>query len=500
VVASQCPVQLIELLLETCSTNESSTWEPLGRIRHLRKSITYMQKPKSAPSAVDTAQYKRHLSVYVNNACRAGGDFVFGTKFYEPFLTDNGETLVTYLNMTAPAKKVYDKKVNDLIVGILMIEGCKSKGLKTNLKNQFLTGNADCYPVTASKAYELIDKYEDDVVNVPNGDRNRSRYKKKGSDHDDGNVAGAHVHENTEERSTKAIVLAAVSDNGIIHQNAFEAITTRDEFEDEDPGEIACIIIGDHYYPSDNDDEDTGDDSSVNGSSTADPFNIVHIDGQDDSSYETDQSMDFDDEFSYDDSIIDDEMPGLCSRSSSVSSASTTIGNGDIQTVICEASYVCDTDKDSSAATFTSHDDSVITNIGVLDSMLDPCASTNITSLNVPIKMEQSVRRYLDDVAVDPPKVFMINGKKSQNVANLIDVRRRFGGNIQIYRKETQYLGMSSTKFTLYKLTPFFHKMQQGIPPTIFPDKFDNLRDAFHMDIEGAYLYIDPTDHEYLNG
>jgi hypothetical protein len=178
VVASQCSVQLIELLLEACSTNESSTWEPLGRIRHLRKPITYMQKPKSAPSAVNTAQYKRHRSVYVNNACRAGGDFVFGTKFYEPFLTDDGETLVTYLNMTAPAKKVYDKKVNDLIVGILMIEGCKSKGLKINLKNQFLTGNADCYLVTASKAYELIDKYKDDVVNVPIGDRNRSRYLK----------------------------------------------------------------------------------------------------------------------------------------------------------------------------------------------------------------------------------------------------------------------------------------------------------------------------------
>jgi hypothetical protein len=110
----------------------------------------------------------------------------------------------------------------------------------------------------------------------------------------------------------------------------------------------------------------------------------VHIDGQDDSGYETEQSMDFDNGFSYDDSIMDDEMPGLCSRSSSVSSASTTIGNGDIRTVICEASYMCDTDEDSSAATFTLHDDSVITNIGVLDSMLDPCASMNITNLNVP--------------------------------------------------------------------------------------------------------------------
>jgi hypothetical protein len=409
---------------------------------------------------------------------------------------NDGETLVLYLSMTASAKKVYDKKVNDLIVGILMIEGCKSKVLKTNLKNQFLTGNTDCYPVTASKAYKLIDKYEDNVVKVPNGDQSWSRYKKKGGDHDDGNVAGAHVHENVEGRTTKAIVLAVVSDNGIIHQNAFEAITSRDKFEDEDPGEIACIIIGDHYYPSDNEDVDTDNNSSVS-DSTTDPFNVVLIDGQDGSSYETEQSMDFDDEFSYNDSVMDDEMPGLCSRSSSVSSASTTVGNGDIQTVICEASYVCDTDEDSSAATFTSHDDSVITNIGVLDSMLDPYTSMNITSSTVPIKMEQSVRRYLDDVATDPPKFFMINGKKSKNVANLIDVRRRFGGNIQIYRKETQYLGMSSTKFTLYKLIPFFHKMQQEIPSTLFPDKFDNLRDVFSMDIAGAYLYLDPTDPEY---
>jgi hypothetical protein len=167
IMATQCPVQLIELLLEICSTNESSTWEPLARLRHIRKSITYLQKPKNAPNAVDTVQYKRHLSVYVGNACRAGGDFMFGTKFYEPLLTDNGETLISYLGMSSVEKKVYDKKVHDLIVAVLMIEGCKSKILKTNLMNQFLTGNADAYPVTASKSFELIDKYEEDIVPGP---------------------------------------------------------------------------------------------------------------------------------------------------------------------------------------------------------------------------------------------------------------------------------------------------------------------------------------------
>jgi hypothetical protein len=32
VMVTQCPVQLIKLLLETCSTNDSSTWEPLARL------------------------------------------------------------------------------------------------------------------------------------------------------------------------------------------------------------------------------------------------------------------------------------------------------------------------------------------------------------------------------------------------------------------------------------------------------------------------------------
>ena len=85
---------------------------------------------------------------------------------------------------------------------------------------------------------------------------------------------------------------------------------------------------------------------------------------------------------------------------------------------------MCDTDEDSSAATSTSHADSVITNIGELS---DTGSSMNITSLNVLIKMEQSVRQYLTYTAVDTLKVTMINGKKSTNIVNLVDVRQRFG-------------------------------------------------------------------------
>ena len=136
--------------------------------------------------------------------------------------------------------------------------------------------------------------------------------------------------------------------------------------------------------------------------------------------------------------------------------------------------------------------DSVITNIGVLT---DTGSSMNITKLNVPIKMEQSVRQYLTYTAVDVPKVTMINGKKSTNIVNLVDVRQRFGGNIQFFRKESKYLGLSTTQFTLYKLLPFLSR--SGPPTSIFPDQFDTLQDVMNLDMPGAYIYLDPTDHGY---
>jgi hypothetical protein len=429
------PIEIINLLMETCSTNESSTWDPLARIQHLRKSIPYI--------------------------------------------------------------------------------GCKSKPLRDHLKNQYLTGNVDCYPKLSLKAFKMIDNFVSDETSTnPTKNRNRGNKERQFKKQDEA-VTGAHVHQDkTMANDTKALVLAAVSDNRIIHRNAFEPISSRYEFEDEDMGEVACILIGDHYYPSDN--ESSSDDESMSGLQTrtmdddlssddedaqyenedvpSDPLDIVLIDGQDDSSYETNESMDFDDEFSYDDSIGSNELPSLSSQYSSSSSECSTVANGDIQTVICEASsYICDTDEDSSAAMFTSHDDTVIDNIDDLKVLLDSGATVNIISTRVTLKMEQSVVRYLDDVVLGVPRLLSIDGRPSRNIAHMIDVRQRFGGSVEIVRKEDLYLGGSNTKFTLYKLAPYFNRA--GVLGG--PDKLDNLRDVMALDIPGAYLYYDPTDEDF---
>jgi hypothetical protein len=158
---------------------------------------------------------------------------------------------------------------------------------------------------------------------------------------------------------------------------------------------------------------------------------------------------------------------------------------------------VCDTDEDSSAATFTSHDDSVIDNMHQV--AIDSGAAnsfykhSNITKMRVPIQMEQSVRRYLDNINLGAPKLKAIMGRPSKNIATMIDVRQRFSGSIQIIRKEDMCLGMPNTRLTLYRSAPYFNRA--GVPGG--PDEFNTLRDVFACDIPSAYMYLDPTDGDY---
>jgi len=49
--------------------------------------------------------------------------------------------------------------------------------------------------------------------------------------------------------------------------------------------------------------------------------------------------------------------------------------------------------------------------------ILDRTASANITQLRVPIKMEQSVYHYLDNIVMeDVPKPYNIDGRPSKNI------------------------------------------------------------------------------------
>jgi hypothetical protein len=62
----------------------------------------------------------------------------------------------------------------------------------------------------------------------------------------------------------------------------------------------------------------------------------------------------------------------------------------------------------------------------------------------------------------------------------------------KIFRKEDLYLGGSNTKFTLYKLAPYFNRAGVSDGAEVVND----LRDVIKCNVPGAYLYYDPTDDE----
>ena len=64
-----------------------------------------------------------------------------------------------------------------------------------------------------------------------------------------------------------------------------------------------------------------------------------------------------------------------------------------------------------------------------------------------------------------------------------------------MYRKESKYLGRSTTQFTLYKMLPYLYR--SGRPKSIFPDQFETLNDVMTCDISNEYMYFDPTDPDY---
>ena len=70
----------------TCSLNQLGT------------SIGFHQKPKQG-EGLSTGDFKRTVEPYVAIVCKAGGMFIFDTIYYEPFLTDAGETIATYATM-----------------------------------------------------------------------------------------------------------------------------------------------------------------------------------------------------------------------------------------------------------------------------------------------------------------------------------------------------------------------------------------------------------------
>ena len=74
----------------------------------------------------------------------------------ELFLTNAGETLLTYLGMDAAIRRPYDTLYKDMIVMIVMTKNCGYTSIKKWLAQQFTGLNGQMYPSLSNDLVEMM--------------------------------------------------------------------------------------------------------------------------------------------------------------------------------------------------------------------------------------------------------------------------------------------------------------------------------------------------------
>ena len=133
----------MELIKAKCTVVQSGVWAPLAAMHQLRNTIGFHQIPKLG-EGLSTGDFKRTAESYVSTVCKAGGMFTFGTIYYEPFLTDAGETIATYGTMNEEQCRPVNIQVHDKLAAILIIRDYKHSGLSKWLAQLQLYTDTAC--------------------------------------------------------------------------------------------------------------------------------------------------------------------------------------------------------------------------------------------------------------------------------------------------------------------------------------------------------------------
>jgi hypothetical protein len=376
------------------------------------------------------------------------GLFAFRTSWWEPYLKTDSKSIVDYISMLPTGQNKYNAQVKDEIIGMLMIEGCDSEGLKNHLKNEYkINGKIDCYHTTSSKAADLIDSY----IEVGGNNYNKN-HKTTGNDNEDEQIAGIHATDQSNDSLNNDTsipkeqpdelmnaALAAVQDGGEEDPNYYSPLKIDDiDFDSE---QVAGIHVVDE-------DVESVEDSSSNSSSYH--LSDHYYCSSDDDMYST--SSDDDDE-----SSIDSDMPGLQPRGAEFSSSD------DEETIASDTSVDHNDDDDSIQGSIISNSTDDFPSIGfvpdafnsqtvipsptttplymvppvscvVIPNDIDDVNSSTTAPVNervdptgrIPVRIQQDYIAHVDDVICHKPTLLDIGGKPVQNWAHFLDTRLSF--------------------------------------------------------------------------
>ena len=117
----------------------------------------------------------------------------------EPFQTDAGETLVTYLRIDVAHRSPYDTLYKDYTVTIVMTKNCGYGSLKKWLSQQHMAPQGLAYPTSSNNLVEMMnsENFDPDSYKSKSKRNNRKNNKNKNQDDKEEEKAGAIV-ESTE--------------------------------------------------------------------------------------------------------------------------------------------------------------------------------------------------------------------------------------------------------------------------------------------------------------
>ena len=102
--------------------------------------------------------YKRTVESYVVTTCKLGGVLAFELTLMEPILAtvQPVATLQAYVGTNEAARRPYDLLYTDLIVTIIMTDGCSYGSLKKWLAQKQLIAGAQAYTSISNELVDMI--------------------------------------------------------------------------------------------------------------------------------------------------------------------------------------------------------------------------------------------------------------------------------------------------------------------------------------------------------
>jgi hypothetical protein len=441
------------------------------------------------------------------------GMFAFGTSWWEPYLKTDSKTLVDFISMSQTDQNKYNAQVKDEIIGMLMIEGCDSEGLKNHLKNEYkINGKIDCYPTTSSKAADLIDSY----IEV-GGNNNNKNQKTTGNDNDDEQVAGIHATDHSDDSINNDTsipkeppdelmnaALAAVQDGGEEDPNYYSPLEIDDiDFDSEQVAGIHVVDkdnesvedsssnsssyhLSDHYYcPSDDNEypSSSDDDESSLGS------DMPGLQSRED-----DCSSSEDEDSTVSDNTVDDENISSVQENTlngntiiiDSGATNTFINDPDVSTVRNVRNIQTDSLNDQNSNGFTLDAFNLHTAVpsplpintvppvscivipnnqdDVNSSVATPVIERIDPSGRVPIQVQQECFVHVDDVIYNKPTLFDIGGEPTTNWTQFIETRRSFPTQVIRHHRVLQVNRAAiSTTFDLPNIFLHYRPKRAGV-------------------------------------